>query len=169
MLLIAIVWSTCALPGAGAGPETAHRSPKFRNDIVRGRVGWLAPLLKEHFDISSVPEVGKQSLAILTVDGEVVPLVENIRGRAFRSDERLRDMDLEIWIRRFDQQPVVQVLRVFQLRDGQRFELDYWCDVCAIPMYETGPCECCQDQNRLREREVSDAEASAEAFLADSP
>ena len=38
-------------------------------------------------------------------------------------------------------------------KDG-KFELDYWCDICAIGMYESGPCDCCQEPNRLRERRV---------------
>jgi hypothetical protein len=96
-------------------------------------------------------------------------LVENVRGRAFRKDERLREKDMEIWVRRHDKQPFVQVLRIFQIQDGKRFEIDYWCDVCAIPMFETGPCACCQDHNRLRERPVSDAEAGIDSPGIDSP
>jgi hypothetical protein len=108
-------------------------------------------------------------VAILTADGSVLPLVENLRGRAFRKDERLRGKKMEIWVRRYDEQPFVQVLRIFELQDGQRYEVDYWCDICAIPMYETGPCACCQDHNRLRKRPVSDEEASLDEFGADGP
>jgi hypothetical protein len=130
--------------------------PVYRNEVVRGQVVWLAEALKDRFGISTVPEAAEQSLAILTSDGELLPLVENLRGRAFRKDERLRDMQLEVWVRRYQKQPFVQILRVFELSDGQRFEVDYWCDVCAIPMYETGPCACCQDHNRIRKRLVPD-------------
>lgn len=141
--------------------------PTFRSEAVRGRVVWLATALKERFGISTVPEMAEQSLAIVTSDGQLLPLVENLRGRAFRKDERLRNTDMEIWVRRYDQQPLVQVLRVFELQEGQRYEVDYWCDVCAIPMYETGPCSCCQDHNRIRKRLVGDAEAQLDEAKVD--
>lgn len=134
-------------------------SPRYRNQAVRGQVVWLADALKEGFGISTVPEASDRVLAILTTEGEVLPLVEDLRGRAFRKDERLRGKAMEVWVRRYEKQPLVQVLRIFELQDGQRYEVDYWCDVCAIPMYETGPCSCCQDHNRLRKRPVSDEES----------
>jgi hypothetical protein len=130
--------------------------PVYRNELLRGRISWLAGALKEEFGISSVPEVAQQSLALITSDGQIVPLVENIRGRAFRKDERLRDIDMQIFVRRHQKQPLAQILRIFEIRDGKRYEIDYWCDICAIPMYETGPCSCCQDDNRLRRRLVAD-------------
>lgn len=138
-------------PDRDAAPET-NASPTYRTQIVRGRVVWLSAALKEQFGISTVPEMSEQALAILSNEGELLPLVENLRGRAFRKDERLRNTPMEIWVRRYDKQPLVQILRIFELQEGSRFELDYWCDICAIPMYETGPCACCQDHNRLRKR-----------------
>ena len=151
--------SQASTPASEAEGSTA---PTYHNEVCRGRVVWLNPVLSERFGISTVPEVAEHVLAIVTDDGDVHPLVENIRGRAFRKDERLRDTELEIWVRRYDQQPLVQVLRVFELQEGQRYEVDYWCDVCAIPMYETGLCSCCQDHNRLRKRLLTDAEAALE-------
>ncbi|MCA9190654.1 MAG: hypothetical protein KDB03_02790 [Planctomycetales bacterium] len=124
---------------------------------IRGRVDWLSNVLKERFHISVVPESHERVLALVAEDEQVYPLVENIRGRAFRTDERLRNQDMEITVRKHVKQPFVQVLRIVQLEAEKRFEIDYWCDVCAITMFETGPCACCQDQNRLRKREVSDS------------
>ena len=142
-------------PGVSQTAEADDETePSYRNEVVQGQVVWLAQALEERFGISTVPETAEQSLAIVTTDGEILPLVENLRGRAFRKDERLRDMQIEVWVRRYDKQPFVQILRVFERKDGQRFEVDYWCDVCAIPMYETGPCACCQDHNRIRKRLV---------------
>lgn len=137
--------------------ETPAAEPAFRRERIRGRVVWLAAALKEVFGISTVPEVAANALALQTPDGQLLPLVENLRGRAFRADPRLREMDLELLVRRHRQQPYLQVLRVYEIDDGQRFEVDYWCDVCAIVMFETGPCACCQEENRLRRRPVDDA------------
>ncbi|MEO2016888.1 MAG: hypothetical protein ABGZ53_21230 [Fuerstiella sp.] len=135
---------------------TSANKPAFRKELVRGQVVWLADGLKSKFGISTVPEVAENSLALLTKDGQLLPIVENLRGRAFRKDERLRDRDMEILARRYDNQPLLQILRVYEIEDGKRFEVDYWCDICAIVMFETGPCACCQDDNRLRRRLVED-------------
>ena len=116
----------------------------------------MADALKSEFGISTVPEADKSVLAVHTKDGQLVPIVENLRGRAFRKDERLRGKEMEILARRYERQPLIQVLRIYQLDDGERYEVDYWCDVCAIVMYEKGPCSCCQDDNRLRKRPVDD-------------
>ena len=35
-----------------------------------------------------------------------------------------------------------------------RLELDYWCDICAIAMYELKECECCQGPIELRRRKT---------------
>jgi hypothetical protein len=91
-------------------------------------------------------------------NGKLLPIVENIRGRAFRKDARLREMELELTIRIHDQHPYVQIVRMYQVVGEQRLEVDYWCDVCAIVMFEAGPCSCCQDNNRLRKRRVVNGE-----------
>lgn len=138
-------------------PRSAE--PEYHTERVRGRVVFLAAALKEEFGISTVDEVAEHSLALQTPDGSLLPLVENLRGRAFRKDDRLRDRDLELLVRRYRRQPFVQILRMYEVEDGRLLELDYWCDVCAIVMFETGPCACCQDDNRLRRRPVDEAAA----------
>lgn len=134
--------------------QSQDSEPGFSTERLRGRVVWLGAALKESFGISTVPEVAENALALQTTDGQLLPLVENLRGRAFRKDERLRNKDLELLVRQYDRQPYLQILRVYEIDDGQLYELDYWCDVCAIVMFETGPCACCQDDNRLRRRLV---------------
>ncbi|MCH2203676.1 MAG: hypothetical protein MK102_17040 [Fuerstiella sp.] len=133
-------------------PET---KPGFQTKLIRGQVVWLANALESTFGISTVPEVAKNALAIQTKDKQLFPIVENLRGRAFRMDSRLREKEIEILARLYDDQPLVQVIRVYEIVEDKRYELDYWCDVCAIVMFETGPCACCQDNNRLR-RQLAD-------------
>jgi hypothetical protein len=164
-LIAAVAVFAMLNPSAAAdGPTSEGESTESHADadgkrplepeLIRGKVVWLAAALKREFGISTVPEVAENSLAILTKDGQLVPIVENLRGRAFRTDERLREMEVEILARRHRRQPLIQILRLYQVEDDQRYEIDYWCDVCAIVMYETGPCACCQDDNRLRKRLV---------------
>lgn len=143
--------TTNELTESQVGPDS---KAAFGTELIQGKVVWLADALKREFEISTVPEVAENSLAILTSDGQLVPIVENLRGRAFRKDKRLREMEVEILARRYQRQPLIQILRVYQVDGQRRYEIDYWCDVCAIVMFETGPCSCCQDDNRLRKRLV---------------
>ena len=144
-----------AVEGSTVAVEDEKREAKYRNELLHGRVVWLAAALRSRFGITSVPEVAENGLAILTTDGSLVPIVENLRGRAFRKDPRLLEMELELLVRRYEHQPFVQVVKIFEVEGDKRNEIDYWCDVCAIIMYEYGPCSCCQDQNRLRRQLVT--------------
>ena len=89
-----------------------------------------------------------------TTDGKLFPLAEDIRGRGFRRDERLRGVDLELLVRRYHGAPVIQVIRAYELTKEAKFELDYWCEICAIAMFELKPCDCCQADIELRRRIV---------------
>ena len=52
---------------------------------------------------------------------------------------------------------MIQVVHVYTLKEEGRYEVDYWCDICAIPMFELKECECCQGETRIRERKVDPA------------
>jgi hypothetical protein len=136
----------------------ADADTSYTSQTIRGRVVWLAEALKDDFGISTVPEARKRILALRSLQAELYPIVENSRGRAFRKDERLREMDVELLVRTYNSQPMVQILKVFECRGDEKYEVDYWCDICAIAMYETGPCSCCQGENRLRKRKVAEDE-----------
>lgn len=146
----------------GAGTSSRHfppeargdEKPAFQTEVLQGRVVFLAASLKHKFGIVSVPEAKERTLAIETTDGALVPLVEDTRGRAFRADKRLRTMDLELTVRRHAGSPAVQVMRVCELAKDGKYEIDYWCDICSIVMFELKECECCQAQNELRKQKV---------------
>jgi hypothetical protein len=101
-----------------------------------------------------VPEAKESVLAVETAKGELIPLVEDIRGRAFRKDERLRKMEVELLVRRYEKSPAVKVIRVFEVAKDGKYEVDYWCEICAIAMYELKDCECCQGPIELRKRKA---------------
>lgn len=151
--------------------STSER-PKYETESIRGQVVWMGEALEEQFQISTVPESHQRTLAILTEDGCLYPLAEDLRGRSFRTDERLRNKPMELRVRRYAKQPMLQILRIYEFKDGKKFQVDYWCDVCAIVMFEHGFCACCQDTNRLRHRPVDENSASDgaqnEAALPDS-
>ena len=153
------IWANVAQGAEEA--ESQEKVPKpgkpgHENLSLRGRVVFLADALKRRYGIETDADAARQQVALETDDGELYPLVKDARGRGFLLDERLRDIDMELLVRRHVGSPVVQVIRVYTVKEDGRYELDYWCDVCAIPMYELKQCECCQGPIRLRERRAAD-------------
>jgi hypothetical protein len=147
-LQIGLIGLLC-LAGAARAEENP---PAFTLDTIRGRVVYLAEALEKRTGVAAVAEAKDRILALETKDRELIPLVEDVRGRAFRRDERLRKMDVELLVRRYQGSPVVQIIRVFEVAKDGLFEVDYWCEICAIAMYELKECECCQGPIELRKR-----------------
>jgi hypothetical protein len=133
---------------------SAEEQPAFETEVLAGRVVFLAETLDRKFSVKSVPEAQERILAVETKEGTLVPLVEDTRGRAFRVDERMRKLDLELTVRRYEGSPSVQVIRVCELAKDGKYEIDYWCEICSIPMFELKECECCQGPIELRKRKV---------------
>jgi hypothetical protein len=151
MLLAAFAF---ALPTIVAAEEPA--SGKFTIETLRGRVVFAGEALARLHNIKVVDEAREHTLALETPEGKLYPLVEDTRGRAFRLDRRLMGVPLELVVRQHEGSPIVQVIRVYSIEKDERRIVDYWCDICSIPMYELKACECCQGEIRLRMRKVND-------------
>ena len=134
--------------------EEKSAAPKFTSETLRGRVVFLAEALEKKYGVKSVTEAKEAALAMQDEAGKLHPLVEDVRGRAFRVDKRLRDIKVELLVRRYQDSPAVQIIGVYELAKDGRFEIDYWCSVCAIAMYELKQCECCQGEIELRKRKA---------------
>lgn len=139
-----------------AGGSLFADQETFRLSTIRGRVVWLSDALMRRHAVQIVPEAAERVLVLETAAGELHPLVEDVRGRAFRSDERLRRLEVELWVRQYPGSPFVQIVRAFEVRDGNKLELDYWCEICSIALYELKECDCCQGPIELRRRPVPD-------------
>ena len=120
---------------------------------------WLAEALKKNYGIETDRDALHANVALETRDGRLLPIVKDFRGRGFFIDPRLRKMDLELFAHTFEGSPVIQVVRVYALKPDGKYELDYWCDICSIPMYELKECECCQGPIRIRLRLSEEAGA----------
>jgi hypothetical protein len=132
--------------------ESSRRQYVTRS--LQGRVVWLAEAMLRLHGIKSVPEAADRILALESDDGHLHPIVEDIRGRAFRRDERLRKMKAELLVRQHRGSPMIQIVRVFELTEDGRFEIDYWCEICSIAMFELKECECCQGPIEFRRQKV---------------
>jgi hypothetical protein len=151
LLLLALL---VAQAGQPSGEAAAKTEPEYQTISVRGRIVWL----RDEFEKDGVPlaaEVAKGQLVLRDAGGNLHPLLEDRRGHAFRLDPRLRANEVELLVRRFARHPYLQVLKVYEFdKKGVKYELVYWCEICAITMFELKPCDCCQGKIELQRREV---------------
>ena len=136
---------------AGEQPAAADspKEPAPAKKLFKGRVVKTHDALQRR-GVKAYPEELKNQVALETKD-ELIPILPDWRGRAFYQDERLRDRDVELIGFRRAGLPYLNVLAIYTFDDkGRRHYTDYWCDICSIPMYELKPCDCCQEEIRLR-------------------
>lgn len=133
-------------------PPVADQPAEPEKALLSGRVIALSAALKERGIKCYEPELEGQ-FVLETDEKELIPIVPDWRGRAFFQDERLRDRRVELIVKRRPGVPWVQVLSIYLFDEAdKRNIMDYWCDICSIPMYEIKACECCQAPIRLRLR-----------------
>ncbi|HXF04146.1 MAG TPA: hypothetical protein VNM72_01870 [Blastocatellia bacterium] len=136
VLLILSVFST-------PGFMTQMTSPSSGRIIVRGHV--------EEKPGASAPH----QFIFRTTEGRVYGFRSGDRAVALFRDERIRRRELEILA---VQHPAgeLELIRVFWLRDGRKFELSYVCETCSITEPVPGRCPCCGAPLELREVAVPD-------------
>jgi len=143
-------------PVSAEPPRQSFTPSRFTTEVAVGKVVFLAPAMEQATGARAVPEARERILALQTLAGNYIPLLEDVRGRAFRTDERLRTMQVKLWLRHYEGFPLAQILRVVEVTPDGEFEIDYWCDVCAIALFEQKDCDCCQGPVVLRRRKLVD-------------
>jgi hypothetical protein len=144
--------------GAPASPESSKppRGDDAKTESLHGRVVWLAEAMMRLHGVESDADAAQANVALETRNGELIPIVKDARGRAFFLDARWRNREMELLVKRYSGSPQAKVIRIRTLKNGKKYDLDYWCDICAIPMFELKECECCQGPIRIRERLVEE-------------
>ena len=118
--------------------------------LFKGKVVYAADALKRR-GVKVYADDLKNQVVLETASGELTPILPDWRGRAFHQDERLRERDVELVGFRREGLPYINVLSVYTFDEKRKRQYtDYWCDICSIPMYEIKPCDCCQQEIRLR-------------------
>ena len=126
-------------------PTPAVKKLLYRGQVVRMHDGL------QQLGVKSYPEELREQVALLTPEKTLLPILPDWRGRAFYQDERLRGRSVELVGYQRPGVPYLQVLAIYAFdSDKKRQFVDYWCDICSIPMYEIKPCDCCQQDIRLR-------------------
>jgi len=174
LLTLAVATMIAVAPRGGLSQDAGGKSPSdssikeskensagkshdsYEQITLSGRVTWMAAAMQKRFGVQTSPEARERILALVTEDGQMHPIVEDVRGRAFRKDERLRQMPVQLLVRRYHGSPMIQVVRTYTVTDEGTFKVDYWCDICAIAMYELRDCACCQGPIRLRKQPVEE-------------
>jgi len=152
-LLLLGVAAAAAFPGTDdrtASQNDEKPVPADLREVFSGKVVLLTEALKRK-EIKHYEKELAGQIVLETADGELFPIVPDWRGRALYQDERLRNRKVDLVAQRTPGVPWLQVLGIytFDEKDGRQ-ATDYWCDICAIPMYEIKECECCQGPIRLR-------------------
>lgn len=157
-LCLVFLWGRCCVDPVAAEQAAPHAAEEsadaYTTTSLRGRVVWLGEALERLYDVHTTQDARERVLALETEGGELVPLIEDRRGRSFRKDVRLRKREVELFVRRYRGVPLAQVIRIYAVKPDGKYLLDYWCDICSISMVELGPCDCCQGPIQLRERKV---------------
>ena len=155
--LIALAWCLAQEPVSSpiADKSSSKTKPVVKDkddapkELLSGKVVFLQESLKRR-GVKATDEF-KAQVVLETDAGELIPIVPDWRGRAFYQDERLRDRRVDLVGSRQKAAPYLQVQMVFVFDQmGTRQYMDYWCDICSIAMYELKPCDCCQEEIRLR-------------------
>jgi hypothetical protein len=143
---VAALMGALPLVAVIAGPPSA--SIEFRGKVVS-----LADLLAKQ-NIKLDADAGPTSLALMTEQGRIYPLIKDAGARMFFKDAKLLHRPMVLNGQLAKGSELLQVVTVRSLKDGKLYDVDYWCDICAIRTFEAGPCDCCGAPMELRETPV---------------
>lgn len=91
---------------------------------------------------------------LLVAEGPRYRLDGDKETRAVLADERVPGLDFEVLGHREGGGPnfvigPIHTKAMWVHRNGQKFQVTYWCDVCYIRTYSPGICWCCQKYTDL--------------------
>ena len=148
--LIIAVLGVCLACVAG----TTSAEPEAKTVQLEGKVVPMAGLL-EKFGSKLDAEAAPHWLALVTNDGKTYPLIKDDGSRLFFADPHLQNRTMRISGRLFQDTHLLQVLSVNSVKNGQLYEIYYWCDICSIRRNELlKKCDCCGGPMELREEPV---------------
>jgi hypothetical protein len=96
------------------------------------------------------PAGANGGLALAGDDGTTRPILADAGSLKLDLDARLRDRPVRLTA--ISGPSGLQVVLVQTVTDDGVCDVDYWCDICRISLTEPGPCFCCGEETKLRER-----------------
>ncbi len=92
-----------------------------------------------------------KAAALKVKDKEVRLVSKDEIIQAILEDERLLGRELEAIGKWEVKDRRLEVQQLHTLRNGRRYRITYFCDLCNIWNNKPGPCDCCQQPVELRE------------------
>jgi hypothetical protein len=129
---------------------------------ARGKLVCLIEEMKEKYKAEANPI--HEHLAGFRVEGDppaggfrYYTLYRNAFSEALFVDARFKQHELRLTGRVFPATSLLEVSRFQWYKEGNLFEVYYWCSVCAIKGVDPGPCACCQGKVELREERAPES------------
>jgi len=135
------------------------RNPHEVQEIeFRGKVVCLAEEMHRLYQ-ADLPTNHEHVYGFRTVDGSFYTLLRTKYSEALFVDKRLHEKDLLLKGRTFPNTRLLDVTRMRSIRNGQVYDLYYFCSICSIKTVAPGPCMCCQGPVELLEKPLSESPA----------
>jgi len=101
-------------------------------------------------DSGEKPPAQDEPLVFVTQQGREVAVYGDQGAEKQLRDPRLAERQWELE-GRFAPGGRFEIVRLFTVKNGQRFRVTYYCDICHIRTHEPGRCMCCQEETELQE------------------
>ena len=133
------------------------RSPQQVQEIeFRGKVVCLAEEMHRLYQ-ADLPTNHEHVYGFRTIDGSFYTLLRTKYSEALFVDKRLHEKELMLKGRTFPNTRLLDVTRIRSIRNGQVYDLYYYCSICSIKTVAPGPCMCCQGPVELTEKPISES------------
>lgn len=97
-------------------------------------------------------QTGKPPM-IVTPDQKAYTVTGDDFTKAQMADSRLNGREIEV-DGHFTSATNFEATHLYTIKNGKRYDITYWCDVCSIRTHLPGPCMCCQGPTQLQELPV---------------
>jgi hypothetical protein len=91
-----------------------------------------------------------QEPVIQTADGKQYTVGGDEFTLSQMKDDKLNGRDIELE-GRFSGSNKFEALKIFTIKNGKRYIVTYWCEICSIRTHKAGRCMCCQGETELQE------------------
>lgn len=138
------------------GQDNAAKLAEPRAISLRGHVVCLTEELDKLYNVVPDCEDRGHVYALKTAEGKLHPFLPTDSAAAVWMDDRFRQRDLQVTARAFPQTSFIEVIQFQSWKNGQLYDLYYFCDICYIKAFKPGACECCQEPVEFRETPAED-------------
>jgi hypothetical protein len=108
--------------------------------------------LRGHLDRQSVQASAsaEQPLGFVTNEGKKFEVSGDFISNAQLRDPQLLEREWEL-VGSTQPDGHFEIVKQFTIKDGKRYRVTYFCEICNITTYEPGRCMCCQGPTDLHE------------------